>query len=122
VCVVLSVLAPTEDKSYDSEDSLCEELVQVCEQFSKYHMKFLQKVSVQDYINYRGCYQLHTNFYPTSFCQGKGKVYPRTGHEGPEGESRYSCTHSLTWTLDGGGWSVPHPGCFTPWKDLVPIV
>ena len=24
--------------------------------------------------------------------------------------------------LDGGGWSVPCHGCFTPGKDLVPIV
>jgi len=22
---------------------------------------------------------------PTSLCTGKGKVHPRTGHEGPEG-------------------------------------
>jgi len=28
--------------------------------------------------------------------KGKGKVYPRTGHEDPEGEQRYSCTLSLT--------------------------
>jgi len=32
---------------------------------------------------------------------GKGKVYPRKGHEGPEGEYRYSCTFSLTSALDG---------------------
>ena len=25
-------------------------------------------------------------------------------------------------TEDGGGWSAPHPGRFTPGKDLVPIV
>jgi hypothetical protein len=46
-----------------------------------------------------------------------GKVPPRTGHEGPEGEYRYSSTLSLTSTLDGGGWSTPHPGRFTPGKD-----
>jgi hypothetical protein len=28
---------------------------------------------------------------------GKGKVYPVTDHEGPDGEERYSSTHSLTW-------------------------
>jgi len=37
-------------------------------------------------------------------CEGKGKdkVYPRTGHEGPEGEKRYSIILSLTSALDGG--------------------
>ena len=54
--------------------------------------------------------------------KGKGTVHPITGHEGPEGEQRYSCTLPLTSALDGGGWSTPHPSCFTPAKDLVPIV
>jgi len=26
----------------------------------------------------------------------------------------YSSTLSLTLALNGGGWSVPHPSCFTP--------
>ena len=34
----------------------------------------------------------------------KGKVHCRTGHEGPEGEQRYSSTLSLISVLDGGGW------------------
>ena len=29
-------------------------------------------------------------------CKGKGKVHPRTGHEGPEGEQMYSSTPPLT--------------------------
>jgi len=33
----------------------------------------------------------------------KVKVYPRTGHEGPEGEQMYSSTLSLTSALDGVG-------------------
>jgi len=33
----------------------------------------------------------------------KGKVHPRTGHEGPEGEQMYSCTLPSTSALDGGG-------------------
>jgi hypothetical protein len=33
----------------------------------------------------------------------KGKVHPRTNHEGPEGQDRYSATLSLTLTLDGAG-------------------
>jgi hypothetical protein len=35
------VHAPTEYKIYDPQDSLCEELEQVFDQFSKYHMKIL---------------------------------------------------------------------------------
>ena len=45
------------------------------------------------------------------------KVHPRTGHEGPEREQRYSSTLSLTSTLDGGGWSTPRPGRFTPRRE-----
>jgi hypothetical protein len=54
--------------------------------------------------------------------KGKGKVQPRTGHEGPEGEYMYSTTLSLTSALDGGGWPTPRPGRFTPGNDPVPIV
>jgi hypothetical protein len=36
-----------------------------------------------------------------------------TGHEGPEGEQRYSCTLSVTSALDWGGWLTPCPGSFT---------
>ena len=50
------------------------------------------------------------------------KVRPRTGHEGPEGEQRYSSTLSLTSALDGCGWSTPRLGRFTPRKDPVPTV
>jgi hypothetical protein len=32
---------------------------------------------------------------------GKGKVHHRTGHKGPEGKQKYSCTLSLTSVLDG---------------------
>jgi hypothetical protein len=49
--------------------------------------------------------------------KGKGKVLPRTGHEGPEGELRYSSTLSLTSALDEGRWSTPRPGRFTPGKE-----
>jgi len=37
-------------------------------------------------------------------------------------EKRYSSIRSLTSALDGGWWSTPHPGRFTPGKDPVPIV
>jgi hypothetical protein len=36
--------------------------------------------------------------------------------------SRYSSTLSLTSVLDGCGWLMPRPGCFTPRKDPVPTV
>ena len=35
--------------------------------------------------------------------KGKGKVHPRTGLEGTEGEYRYSSTLSLTSALGGVG-------------------
>jgi hypothetical protein len=37
------------------------------------------------------------------FGKGKGKVYPRTGHEGPGGKWMCSSTLSLTWALNGVG-------------------
>jgi hypothetical protein len=49
-------------------------------------------------------------------------VHPRTSHKGPEGKLMYISTLSLTSALDGGGWSTLHPGCFTPGKDMVPIL
>ena len=54
--------------------------------------------------------------------KGKGKVLPRTGHEGPEGEQTYSSTLPSTSALDGGGWSTPRPGRFIPGKDPIPII
>ena len=52
----------------------------------------------------------------------QGKVLPRTGHEGPEGEQMYSSTLPSTSALDGGGWSTPPLDRFTPGKDPVAIV
>jgi hypothetical protein len=55
--------------------------------------------------------------------KGKGKLHPRTGHEGPEGEQKYNSTLSLTSAVDSGGWSTPRPGRFTPAeRDAVPTV
>ena len=50
------------------------------------------------------------------------EVHPRTGHEGPEGEERFSSTLSLTLALQVGRWSTPRPGRFIPGKDPVPDV
>jgi hypothetical protein len=53
----------------------------------------------------------------------KGRVQSRTGHEGPEGEERYSGTLSSTSALDGGTWSAPRPSGFTSTiRDPVPIL
>jgi hypothetical protein len=40
-------------------------------------------------------------------------------HEGVLGGWRYTSTHSLTSTLDGGEWSASRPGRFTP-KESAP--
>ena len=50
------------------------------------------------------------------------KVHPQTGHEGAEMGQRNSSILSLTWALNGSGWSVPRLGQLTPKDDLVPIV
>jgi hypothetical protein len=54
--------------------------------------------------------------------KGKGKVHPKTGHEGPKGEQRYSSTLSLTSALDGDRWSSPRPGRFVLGKESAPTV
>jgi hypothetical protein len=41
--------------------------------------------------------------------KSKSKVHPRTSHEGPKGEYRYSSTLSLTSAPDEDGWSRPFP-------------
>jgi len=40
---------------------------------------------------------------------GKGKVHPKTGHEGPEEVYRYKSTLSLTSALMGVGGQCPMP-------------
>ena len=64
----------------------------------------------------------HLGFEPGAGLVCKGKVLPITGHEGPEGEYRYSPTLSWPGRLGGGRWLAPRPGRFTPGKDPVPIV
>ena len=39
-----------------------------------------------------------------------GRFHPFIGHEGPQGEQRYSCTLFLTTALEGGEGSVSGPG------------
>ena len=49
--------------------------------------------------------------------RGEGEVHPRTGHEGSEEEKTYRSSLSLTSVPNGGGWSTPRPGHFTPGKE-----
>jgi hypothetical protein len=53
--------------------------------------------------------------------KGKGTVYSITGHEGPEGEKRYSCTLSLTSVLDGVGGQRHAPTAFLQVKTRHPF-
>jgi hypothetical protein len=52
------------------------------------------------------------------FKKSKSKVHPRTGHEGPKAEYRYTSTLSLSLATGEGGWSTPHPGHFTTGKEI----
>jgi hypothetical protein len=51
----------------------------------------------------------------------KGTVHPETGHEGPEGEEKYSSTLSLTSVLDGMGSQRQAPANLTPGKTRYPL-
>ena len=52
----------------------------------------------------------------TIFNQSRSekKFHSTTGHEGSDGESRYSSTLSLISALDEGEWLKPYPGRSTP--------
>jgi hypothetical protein len=52
-----------------------------------------------EWLATKNCVQLVvtvSNIFLQGKVKGKGKVYPRTGHKGPEGEQRYNFTLSLT--------------------------
>ena len=49
-----------------------------------------------------------------TYIKGKGKGRLRTGHEGPEGEQRYSSTLPSTSTLDGVGVQSHDPAALPP--------
>jgi hypothetical protein len=53
--------------------------------------------------------------------RGKGKVHPRTGHESPEGEQRYSSNLSLTSALDGVVGQRHTPAALLPGKMRYPL-
>jgi hypothetical protein len=53
--------------------------------------------------------------------KGKGKVHLRTGHDGPGGEERYSCTLSLTLALYGVGCQRYAMAVLPPGKTRYPL-
>ena len=52
---------------------------------------------------------------------GKSKVQPDTGHEGPEGNERYSSTLSLNSALDGVDSQHQAPATLPPGKTRCPL-
>ena len=53
--------------------------------------------------------------------KGKGKVLPRTGHEGPEGEQMYSSTLPSTSAIDGVGGQRHAPAALPPGMTRYPL-
>jgi len=51
--------------------------------------------------------------YVLFIIDGNNNFYPRTAHEGLEGEKIYSSNLSFTSELLGGGWLTPRPALFT---------
>jgi hypothetical protein len=62
--------------------------------------------------------KIYTMWVVNTKSRENDKFRPRRGHQGLDGEYRYSSTLSLTSALDGGGWSKPRPGRFTPRKEI----
>ena len=56
-----------------------------------------------------------------SQCYSKGKGHPRTGHEGPEGQYRYSSTLSLISALDAVGGQRFASAALPPRKTRYPF-
>jgi hypothetical protein len=52
----------------------------------------------------------------------KVKITLEQATKAQRGSSGIVLLFSLTSALDGGGWSTPRPGRFTPRKDTVPVV
>jgi hypothetical protein len=78
-------------------------------------------------LDFKGLFGIPTVSNHKSLCNKvkvlvKVKFTLEQATKAQRGEKRYSSTLSLTSALDGGGWSTPWPGCFTPGKDLIPIV
>lgn len=71
------------------------------------------------------CYsRFGTSFRPiikSKVAKKKRKLHTIICNEGTEGEQWYSTTLSVTWAIDGGGWSSSLPGRFTPGIGQCPL-
>jgi hypothetical protein len=56
------------------------------------------------------------------FGKGKDTDHPRTGHEGPEGEQRYSSTHNHSQSQIGVGGQSHATTALPQERALIPIV
>ena len=66
------------------------------------------------YLRWRYRHQKYESFFINPIKgKSKGKVYPITGHEGPEGDQMYSSTLSSTSALDGRS-GQPHASAALP--------
>jgi hypothetical protein len=61
-------------------------------------------------------------FSVVAYKKVKVKVYRNTLESQEGGVVKVQLYSFLTSALEGGGWSSPRPGRFTPGKDPVPIV
>jgi hypothetical protein len=59
---------------------------------------------------------------PVDKYEVKVKVTPWHAYAGTNWRRRDRSNPFTSSALEGGGWSASRPGCFTPWKDPVPIV
>ena len=75
--------------------------------------KWLSKVETSD--------KLFNNNNNNNNNNNKGKVLPRTGHEGPEGELKYGSTLPLTSAIDGVGGQPHAPAALSPGKTRYPL-
>jgi len=62
-----------------------------------------------------------TTLRSSAMWRRKGKFHPRTGHEGPDGEQKYSPTLSLSSALHGVGGKRHAPAALPPGKTRGPL-
>ena len=69
-------------------------------------------------VNTTGIFEKNLTLSKTYYSN---EVHPITGHEGPEGEWRYSPTFSLTSALDGVDGQRDDPAALPPGKTRYPL-
>jgi hypothetical protein len=71
--------------------------------FIPFHLRLTERAVSNGRLTGRKVTKLPGHNAVVKVKQSKGKIHPRTGHESPEREYRYSPTLSLTSALDEGG-------------------